>query len=390
MKWRWDQGRLDYFKFDAIKRIATCLWELDGTPIEAKGVDLLRDPLMAATGLPFAPEDYKVWRNYGRVFGVELLATRAGNLLVCTELCRELANESSDLSADDYFAHVARRAYFPSPVFEGYDTHSEQVFPFCAILKLLASAALRGNPSVSSEEVFSYLVGNEVTGTELLVEYAKLPSTARKPVGDEGRQVRELMIFLSQLSFLKWDNRRLFLDLEFLSEKEAQQLVQGFSPVKRTRDANRTKELLALGSLSDAKAVVVVSDKRLYDQDEEFIEGKKVRVTHLRSERSSKLRKMFFAGRPIPYLCDICELDPKHMYPWTRNLLEIHHMLPLSSPVDVAVKKTSTKDLVPLCPNCHRATHSFYRKWLDTNKQRDFKSAAEAKNVYSQVKQAVN
>ena len=67
MRWRWDQGRLGYFQFENIVRIAQVLKTLDGVPLNTRE-DLLRQPLMQGTGLPFAPAHYKVWRNYARVF----------------------------------------------------------------------------------------------------------------------------------------------------------------------------------------------------------------------------------------------------------------------------------------------------------------------------------
>jgi hypothetical protein len=46
-------------------------------------------------------------------------------------------------------------------------------------------------------------VGNECDGTEPLEEYTSLRDTNRLPSGDEERQVREMLIFASQMSWLK-------------------------------------------------------------------------------------------------------------------------------------------------------------------------------------------
>ena len=51
LKWRWDQGRLEYLKFENIVRIATVLSTLDGVYLNAEA-DLLRAPLEDGTGLP--------------------------------------------------------------------------------------------------------------------------------------------------------------------------------------------------------------------------------------------------------------------------------------------------------------------------------------------------
>jgi hypothetical protein len=78
-----------------------------------------------------------------------------------------------------------------------------------------------------------------------------------------------------------------------------------------------------------------------------------------------------------------------YRYPWTGNLLEVHHILPLSSPVRFEAGKTSIKDLVALCPNCHRATHDFYRKWLQSKAEDDFSDYDEARGAYKLAKHEV-
>ena len=52
--WRWDQGRLDYFRFENIVNIARVLTTLDGVDLTSKH-DLIRQPLESGTGLPFSP-----------------------------------------------------------------------------------------------------------------------------------------------------------------------------------------------------------------------------------------------------------------------------------------------------------------------------------------------
>ena len=61
--WSWDQGRLDYFQFDEIRKIAKFAVSHD---LKAVSVDEIGD----AVGLPFLPkkDGYKPWRNYSRTF----------------------------------------------------------------------------------------------------------------------------------------------------------------------------------------------------------------------------------------------------------------------------------------------------------------------------------
>jgi hypothetical protein len=47
------------------------------------------------------------------------------------------------------------------------------------------------------------------------------------------------------------------------------------------------------------------------------------------------------------------------------------------------------KDLVGLCPSCHRATHKYYSKWFAEKKMKDFESYEQALNVYNSAKSNV-
>lgn len=55
--------------------------------------------------------------------------------------------------------------------------------------------------------------------------------------------------------------------------------------------------------------------------------------------------------------CVICGLEPKLHYGAAGAIIEVHHLEPLAL---VAVPKAydPRSDLVPLCPNCHRAVHT--------------------------------
>lgn len=198
MRWRWDQGRLDYFNFDNLKRIASTLVNLEGVSLKTQGFDPLREPLILLTGLPFAPTHYKVWRNYARIFKWTLLASNIGDSLVVTDVCKKIAStDEESWDVDRYLSFLIPRLYYPSPATQDYNVHEEQTFPLCTILRyLIAQFKQRGEASISLDQVFSYLAGNRVKGTEELETYLSLVPTSRKPQGDEARQVREMMIFL--------------------------------------------------------------------------------------------------------------------------------------------------------------------------------------------------
>jgi hypothetical protein len=398
--WRWDQGRnFGYFRFDSIKLIAKALADLEGVRFQQDS-DPLRDHLQAQTGLEFPPTnepDYPVWRNFGRIFECCSLATRSNTnpkTLLVTDVCRWLARSVSvPVDVDEYLSLWIPRYYNPIPRFSDYDPTAKQYFPFCAVLKYLLAQYEQtgGEPSISLDEVFSLIIGNDCTGIEVMEHYKELPPTGYTLLGDASRQVKESLAFVSQLSFLKWQNNRLFLDI-LSGDTESEQAIRSIvEPDLRTRNANRVAEILDLGRIIGTSATSAISSARRQPADVRFTEGKRVRVTHLRTERSPYLRRAFFESLTTPYICNMCECDLEQTYPWTQssNILEVHHLLPLASALFVSPQGTSLEDVVALCPNCHRSIHVYYKTWLNNNRVEDFQSKKEAREVYLEAKEQV-
>lgn len=382
LRWRWDQGRLEYFKFENVVAMARVLSELDGIPLNGP-VDLLRGPLMNGTGLPFAPAHYKVWRNYARVFACSMLAISVDGRLVITELCRKLAQTPLAITPDQYFDFVFSRFTFPYPAFDGYNAKVAPTFPFAAIAKF---ALAKGTMGISLDEVFACLVGNSCTGCEDLSHYAKLPLTDRRPIGDEERQVREMMVFMGQSSFMRWFDKRLYVDTS-----EVRSVIKALSPIVRgERKSIPAEEFLRMTNASDERDLERL-DVKLADREPiglRFLEGRRTFGAHGRIERSPMVRKFYFQSHP-DLICDACRMHPKEKYPWTENILELHHLLPLSSTINVNGTTTSLDDLVPLCPSCHRSIHEFYRLKLDEWGVEDFGSKKMARDVYEFAKREI-
>lgn len=154
MAWRWDQGRLPYFQFSTIRRISQVLQGLNGSEMKP-GKDPVKPALKATTGLPFLPDsnDYPAWRNYGRIFELELLATKVEGKLATTEICSQVA--SGALGADDYFRLIIRRLYLPSPVFDDL-TRALRASSHCALFCASSSPAQqRGMSPPSRRAMYS-------------------------------------------------------------------------------------------------------------------------------------------------------------------------------------------------------------------------------------------
>lgn len=84
-------------------------------------------------------------------------------------------------------------------------------------------------------------------------------------------------------------------------------------------------------------------------------EGAELVSTVKRRERNPRNRLLCI--RLHGETCACCGFDPRQKYGMAGNIIEVHHLEPLSllkepRPYDPA------RDLAPLCPNCHRAVHT--------------------------------
>lgn len=382
--WRWDQGRLLYFQFDVLRNIAKTLVKFDNVDV-AKCENVFRQTLVTETGMPFLPDHYTIKRNYSRVFQCSFLATFIGNQLVVTDICRDLANVDGKIkSVDDYLFNYVSKFCFPFPAFDNYNAIEQRVYPFCAILKfLLARRELGIEAKLSLYDIFNYIIGNNCTGFEDVEYYKTLIPVTYSYTDTERRQLREMVIFLSQLSVLKvYDG---FLYLDQISDDAKNEMLSNFlKPENRLTKDDRTEEFLEMTSFSDKIIVPTFEVFTTEPSDLEFIEGNRKRVEHFRVERSTLLRKYYKQVNPHPVCC-ACGADMGKRYPWTDYMLDIHHLLPLSSAVAISSSGTSLADIVGLCPSCHRAVHMYYHKWLKANEQADFKTKQEAHDVYVQA-----
>ena len=222
--------------------------------------------------------------------------------------------------------------------------------------------------------------------TEDIQHYVALQPTGRRPIGDQKRQVREMLIFFCQFSILKWYNRRLYLDLSETDLERFQNLDSIICPMVMPRKAISAEEFLSMTSIStDVVTQPTFLSIREVPTEEVFTEGKRTRVTHLKIERSPTLRRLFFREHPDS-VCDMCNCNTQERYPWTNNLLEIHHILPLSSTLAITASGTSLDDVVALCPTCHRATHGYYKNWLNSHDYNDFQAKEQVRQIYSEAK----
>jgi len=91
------------------------------------------------------------------------------------------------------------------------------------------------------------------------------------------------------------------------------------------------------------------------ESDEYDIEGRITVGTVTRRERSPRNRLLCLSIHG--HRCVACDLVPSNVYGEAGSIIEVHHLEPVSL-LDEPRPYDPRSDLVPLCPNCHRAVHT--------------------------------
>ena len=387
--WNWEQGRLDYFQFDELRKIARF-----GAVHDLRTAT--RSDLEDAVGLPFLPDNaaYRPWRNYGRLFQIAMIAVPdSSDGAKLTELGRLLADDGK-VTADEYLHFLAQATTQPSPALSGWDHTQTLRFPLLFALRFVLARTTLHEPVTDIIDIIKSYHSTGFRGDES--QEAILPvldmHTNRPLNRMDARQASESVKVLAQLSYLSANRNQITVSL---TPSDAAGLLNHLKPIRGTTlaagadEIDRRAALFANAQANNTTSYprTVLSDVREAGFDAAFPEGGRVRRAHLSIERNHLIRDMFFKQQP-GHACDFCGMDTRQVYPWTDRLLEVHHLLPLCSGVRTSNDGTLLEDLVANCPSCHRAVHRYYDEWLVQERRVDFADAREAREVYVLAKRA--
>lgn len=90
--------------------------------------------------------------------------------------------------------------------------------------------------------------------------------------------------------------------------------------------------------------------------DQEALTEGAVKLTVVR-RRERNPRNRLLCLRIHGAACMVCSLSPGDLYGDAGGIIEVHHLQPLSLAGEPRPYDPAT-DLIPLCPNCHRAVHT--------------------------------
>lgn len=378
--WNWDQGRLQYFQFDSLRKIAH--YATIGNLREAT-----HDELGRITHLPFSPrrEDYLPWRNYSRVFSLSLIVNSDSQSYTITPVGIALAVPGNTTS-DEYFHFLVRATTDPSPVLQGWNISLPIRFPLLFSIKLILTAKIMNIAALTFNNITALYEQSSLTGHEDIAIFIGL---LENNISSDTtyRQANESLRVIGQLSYLNIDRYSVYTSLH---EDDCRALISTLHPFPGPHSIKRFDEVQRITDLFPKSSTELEFDfpnTTISDTFEAgFIEGGRIERTHIQIERNPQIRRAFFESNPSP-ICDFCGNDTNKLYPWCESVLDIHHILPLSSGVRTSREGTSLDDLVANCPSCHRAVHRFYGVWMKERSVKDFEDANQAKAIYENAKE---
>ena len=384
MVWSWDQGRMPYFQYDALRAISRFAIHSDLRTAQGAAIRL-------QTGLDFPPQNYEPWRNYARSFKLCLIAREENGRAVPTDVARILAQNAST-TCDEYLHFLAEATTDPSPALSDWDNEARIRYPLCFALRyILAKICVSGNPVTQINEIIGAYVDSQFAGGESDADFVHLLNSnhpdyaalAQMENSAAIRPARESIKFLCQISYLHCSRNEITVSL---SRDDAMRIFAEIGPIEGPYEADGNQEIQRIAAFFRDGSVHDFFDYQATtisnELDSGFAEGNKVKRLHIVIERNSRLRRLFFAKNPTA-VCDACLVDTKARYPWTERILDMHHALPLSSGTRVdSTTGTLLEDLVAICPTCHRSIHRFYDDYLRTAGKSDFDDKAEAMGVY--------
>lgn len=389
--WKWDQGRMQYFQYDSLRTMANFIVTYD---LKNTDPQIIR----STTELDLsAPETHSPWRNYSRIFKLCLLVSEENGIAVPTDVARILS-KSGMVTCDEYLHFLVEATTDPSPALSNWREAGGNLSvrnPLCFSLKyILAKIAGLNEYITPINEIIGAYIYSGFNGGESDTEFLGLMGRRNQYAelisrGDP-RQARESIKFISQISYLYNTGRDIVASL---SQEDAHDIFHSINPIAGLRNPSGNLEIQRLASFfRDGSEHDFFEYKGTILSDvleSGFQEGSKVKKTHIIIERNSKLRNLYFEEFPSA-ICNSCQLDTNKKYPWVNRVLDLHHILPLSSGTRVDSRTgTMLDDLTPICPTCHRAIHRYYDDYLRSEDKKDFNNKSEAQAIYIQAKQNI-
>lgn len=192
--WRWEQGRLEYFQFDELRKIAKFGGHSDLR-------HATQGELKATTGLPFYPIKYLPWRNYSRLFQIAMIAIPKGDARSELTALGEFLSQDGRVTTDEYLHFLATATTDPSPALSGWDHTANLRYPLLFVLRFLLARATQGIANTKISEIVHAYKASGFVGSESQMDFLGIIDIGNVTPAAH-RQANESIKVLAQLSYL--------------------------------------------------------------------------------------------------------------------------------------------------------------------------------------------
>jgi len=144
-------------------------------------------------------------------------------------------------------------------------------------------------------------------------------------------------------------------DWRVTSELEIEVIVRGIRDQHDLSVVERTAREVLIPMIAAMAELIGYTEDDLGGEHLGEIEGRLITTTQTRRERNPRNRLLCISVHGTA--CAVCGLDPATVYGEALGaIIEIHHIEPLAETGSPRIYDPRT-ELIPLCPNCHRAIH---------------------------------
>ncbi|MCO8095370.1 HNH endonuclease [Acinetobacter lwoffii] len=187
-----------------------------------------------------------------------------------------------------------------------------------------------------------------------------------QPIIDQIKRASKTQIERSA-DFLKLIEKRDFsIEYSLLNVESFSKLTSGFSVFKATKlkVSDHLSEQIFCESFEKVvtPAIYALAELIGYEElesDADHLDGEMEGALTLKlvKQRERSRRNRYLCLEYQGAICGICRFNPKIIYGEAGDIIEVHHKQPVSLLTAEKVFDPKT-DLIPLCPNCHRAVHT--------------------------------
>lgn len=309
--------------------------------------------------IPLASAQSKIGPKQATYKGISYLTTHAPNpSLLTASLILQYSNNREQFACLSIYACAFQLYQCFPPYWRGIYNHSF-LRAVCDICATFLEDSMRWHWSVSSRKIFP----NKFFSPLLLECISWLTES----------QLIKFAVLNMDYYLKNWVIVRYWYGMPFDKYQLKKSLLDNFNGTSLTKNEAQTQADLDVNKTSERRSRPTFNkDKHAEEKKKPYVksvrtliknqrdakplsEGERKQRTYDAIERNGTARKICL--NHYGYVCQACGLDfQKRFGSEFANIIDVHHLNPISKSSGSRMVDP-LKDLIPLCPNCHRMIH---------------------------------